>query len=197
MKSPEQPRWCYSAVFIGSSVHVLPIAYCDFENPTVYVQSRTIEKRSKDFEASDFPSCILSNTHFFETSHRNQKKFHDVRKTGDVQQTKWYMQKVLFITRILYTKLKSYSLCYRKAKQYMQKIPSVTGIITSVKTTIYVCNSFNTSFCTKNHKAHSAIYCYTLLHQAARGEGRNSLRKRKDVLASDGDQQRFFIIIIT
>ena len=35
------------------------------------------------------------------------------------------------------------------------------------------------------------------LHQAARGEGKNSIRKRRDILVSDRDQQRFFIIIIT
>ena len=69
--------------------------------------------------------------------------------------------------------------------------------VPSVKTTTYVCNRFNTSFCTKDHKTHLAISCYTLLRQAARGEGKNSLRKRRDILVSDRDQQRFFIIIIT
>ena len=69
--------------------------------------------------------------------------------------------------------------------------------VPSVKTTTYVCNRFNTSFCTKDHKTHLAISCYTLLRQVARGEGKNSLRKRRDILVSDRDQQRFFIIIIT
>ena len=69
--------------------------------------------------------------------------------------------------------------------------------VPSVKTTTYVCNRFNTSFCTKDHKTHLAISFYTLLHQAARSEGKNNLRKRSDILASDRDQQRFFIIIIT
>ena len=68
--------------------------------------------------------------------------------------------------------------------------------VPSVKTTTYVCNRFNT-FCTKDHKTHLAISCYTLLHQAARGEGKNSFRKRRDILVSDRDEQRFFIIIIT
>ena len=68
--------------------------------------------------------------------------------------------------------------------------------VPSVKTTTYVCNRFNT-FCTKDHKTDLAISCYTLLHQAQRGEGKNSLRKRRDILVSDRDQQRFFIIIIT
>ena len=66
----------------------------------------------------------------------------------------------------------------------------------SVKTTTYVCNRFNT-FCTKDHKTHLAISCYTLLHQAARGEGKNSLRKRRDILVSDRNQQRVSIVTIT
>ena len=41
----------------------------------------------------------------------------------------------------------------------------------------------------KDHKTHLAISCYTLLHQAARGEGKNSLRKRRNILISDRDQQ--------
>ena len=69
--------------------------------------------------------------------------------------------------------------------------------VPSVKTTTYVYNRFNTSFCTKDHKTHLTISCYTLLQQAARGEGKNILRKHRDVLVSDRDQQRFFIIIIT
>ena len=69
--------------------------------------------------------------------------------------------------------------------------------VPSVKTTTYVSNRFKTSFCTKNHKTHQAISCYTLLHQVARGEGKNSLRKRRNILVSDCDQQRFCIIIIT
>ena len=68
--------------------------------------------------------------------------------------------------------------------------------VPSVKATTYVCNMFNT-FCTKDHKTHLAISCYTLLHQAARSEGKNSFRKRRDILVSDRDQEQFFIIIIT
>ena len=71
-----------------------------------------------------------------------------------------------------------------------------TIYVPSVETTTYVYNRFNT-FCTRGHKTNLAISCYTLLHQAARGEGKISLRKRRDILVSDRDQQRFFIIIIT
>ena len=41
----------------------------------------------------------------------------------------------------------------------------------------YVCNRFNTSLCTKDHKTHNAISCQTLLLQTSRGKGRNSLLK--------------------
>ena len=79
----------------------------------------------------------------------------------------------------------------------MQKMPSVTGIMMpSAKITTYVCNRFNTSFCTKDHKTHQAISCYTLLRQDSRSEGNNSLRKRRDILVSDRDLQRFFFIIL-
>ena len=68
--------------------------------------------------------------------------------------------------------------------------------MSSVQITTYVCNSFNTPFC-KDHKTHLAISCYTLLHQAATGEGKNGVRKRRDNLVSDREEQQFFIIIIT
>ena len=60
------------------------------------LEQNSIGKRPIDFEASGFPSCVLNNTHFFWNQSQKSKKFHDVRKSGDVQQTKWYMQKVLF-----------------------------------------------------------------------------------------------------
>ena len=41
--------------------------------------------------------------------------------------------------------------------------------VPSVKTAKYICNRFNTSFCTKDHKTHLAISCYILLHQTAPG----------------------------
>ena len=60
------------------------------------LKQNSIGKHPKDFKASGFPSCILNNTHFFWNQSQKSKKFHDVRKSGDVQQTKWYIQKVLF-----------------------------------------------------------------------------------------------------
>ena len=66
--------------------------------------------------------------------------------------------------------------------------------VPSVKTTAYVCNRFNTSFRTKDHKKHQAVSFYTLLHQTTSGEGKNSLRKRRDIFASD--RQRFFFVTL-
>ena len=56
--------------------------------------------------------------------------------------------------------------------------------VPSVKTTTYVCNRFHTSFYTKDHKAHWALSCYTLLHQATLDEGNNSLKERRNILVS-------------
>ena len=60
------------------------------------------------------------------------------------------------------------------------------------KITTYVCNRFHTPFSSKDHK-HTRQYSAT--HKASRGEGKNSLRKRRDILVSDHDLQFFFIIL--
>ena len=170
-----QPRSC------------LPIAHCDFEkHHCICLEQNSIGKRPKDFEASGFHPCILKNTHFF---WNQSQKFHDVRKSGDFQQTKWYMQKVLFLLwgfcissfrAIVYVIDKQSGTCRRYLLLQGLYVPSV-------KTTTHICNRFNTSFCTKDHKTHLAISCFKLLQQAEKGEGKNSLRKRRDVLVSDRD----------
>ena len=86
-------------------------------------------KRLKEFEASGFPSCILNNAHFFETSHKNQKGFTMSGKVGTFSKQNGIWRRYFFLMRILYTKLQSCSLCYRETNWFMQKIPSVTGII--------------------------------------------------------------------
>ena len=132
IKSSEGPRWYHSTIFIS----IWPLSclmncllwlwkpYC------ICLEQNSIGKRPKDFEASGFPSCILNNTHFFWNQSQKSYKFHDVRKSGGVQQTRLYIyKKYFFIMRVSYTKLQSYSLCYRQTKWFMQKIPSATGII--------------------------------------------------------------------
>ena len=90
---------------------------------------------------------------------QKSKKFHDVRKSGDVQQTKCYIQKVLFIMRILYTKLQSYSPCYWQTKWYSQKIPSITGILSAK------CQNYNICMSQRPQKKLG----YILLHTTALG----------------------------
>ena len=65
--------------------------------------------------------------------------------------------------------------------------------LSSVK---YVCSRINTSFHTKDHETHQVIYVYTLLHQATRGDVKNSLRKPRYFFVSDRDLQVFFFIIL-
>ena len=127
IKSPERPCLCHSAVFIGSPVHVLQIAYCWLWRPHCYmIRVDIYRKVSKDFEANGFHCYILNITLFLESVRKSKKKY-DVRKSKDVQQTKCYMQKVTFyVGDYVYS---ASELCHRQTKWYMQKIPSVTWIM--------------------------------------------------------------------
>ena len=59
---------------------------------------------------------------------------------------------------IIYTKRQTYSLCCRLTKGCMSKYLLLQGLcVPSVKTTTYVCNRFNTSFCDRDHKTNQAI----------------------------------------
>ena len=82
---------------------------------------------------------------------QKSKKFYDVRKRGDVQQTKWYMQKLLF-----YYEDFAYQASELKPMLSINKVVHEGWYVPSVKTTTYICNRFNT-FCTKDHKTHLAI----------------------------------------
>ena len=75
----------------------------------------SIGKRPKNLEAIGFPCCILNNTHFFETSHGN-KKNHCVREVGTFTKQNGISRRYVFITRSMYIKLQSYSLCHQQTK---------------------------------------------------------------------------------
>ena len=103
----------------------------------------------------------------------------------DVRKQKWYMQKLPF-----------YDEDYRYQKQggICRRYLLLQGLcLSSIK---YVCSRFNTSFHTKDHETHQVISFCTLLHQATRGDVKNSLRKRRDIFVSDRDLQVFFFIIL-
>ena len=113
-----------TSILLGSPVHVLQIAYCDFENPTVYIYSIT---RSESVPKTLKPVAFLLEFSIipivFETSHRNKKNLMMSRKVGTFSKQNGISKRDFFTMRILYTKLQSYSLCYRQTKWYMQKIP--------------------------------------------------------------------------
>ena len=52
IKLPDRARWCHSAVLI----HVLPIAYCDFESSIVfiYLEQNSIGKLAKTLKPVAF-----------------------------------------------------------------------------------------------------------------------------------------------
>ena len=108
-------------------------------------------------------------------------KFHDVRKSGDVQQTKWYMQKLLVLLwGFCIPSFRVIAYVIDKQSGTCRRYPLLQWLyVPSVKTTTCVCNSFN-NFCNTDHTTHLVTSCYTLLHQAAKGEEKNSLRKRRE-----------------
>ena len=51
-------------------------------------------------------------------------------------------------------------------------------------------------FCVARLQVYVAITCFTILHQATRAEGKNSLRERRGYSRFDCDTQRFFSIVL-
>ena len=99
--------------------------------------------------------------------------------------TKWYMQKVPFFDE---------DYIYQQQGGICRRYILLQGLC--VSNTKFVCNRFNTSFHTKDHKTHQAISVSTLLHQVTRGVVKNSLRERRDIFIFDLYLQGFFFIIL-
>ena len=102
---------------------------------------------------------LVAFTPFFWNRSRKSKKFHNVRKTGDVSKQNGISRRyILFMMRIIYTKLQTHSLCCRQTKGCMQKYFLLQGLcVPGVKTTTYVWNRFNTSFCVRDHQTNQTI----------------------------------------
>ena len=174
----------------------LPIV--TLKTPLYMSRAELYRKASQRLWSQWFFFSILNNTHFFETSRRNQKNFMMSGKMGRSANKMVYAKGTFLLWGFCVPSLRAIFYVIDKQSGTWRRYLLLQGLyVPSVKTTTYVCNRFNTSFCTKDHKTHLTISCYTLLQQAARGEGKNSWRKCRDVLVSDCDQQRFFIIIIT
>ena len=168
INSPKRPCWCHSSVFIGSSDHALRIAYCWLWRPNcICLEQNSIGKSPKDFKASGSPCCILNNTQFFWNRSGKSKKFHDVRKSGNVSKENGICRRYLFMMRYLLWSylLWLYMLSSRTIACVVDKQSGLCkwylllkGLyVPSVKTTTCVCNRFNTSFWAKDHKTNQAI----------------------------------------
>ena len=111
-----------------------------------------------------------------ETSHLNQKNFMMSRK-GTTLANKMVYAKSTYLR---------WGLCIPSFRAIAYVIDKQSGTcrrylllqelcVSSVKTATSACNSFNTSFCIKDHKTHQAISCYTLLNHAWRVKERIAL----------------------
>ena len=168
-------------------------------NTPLYVFRAELYRKASQRLWSQWLSFLyLNNTHFFEASHRNPKNFMMSGKVGTFSKQNGICKRYFLLWGFCIPSFKAITHAIDKQSDTCRRYLLLQGLyVSSVETTTYVCNRFNTSFCTKDHKTHLAISCYILLHQAARGEGKNSLRKLRDILVSDRDRQRFFIVIIT
>ena len=134
IKSPARPC-CRSAVFIGSSGHVLRIACIWLWRPhCIYLEQDSTGKRPKDFEAGVFPCCILHK--ITEISRCKEQWVH--QQTEDT--FLWW------------------GLCIPSFKNTAYVIDKQSCIfLPSIKTITYLFNGLNTSFCAKDHETHQAI----------------------------------------
>ena len=140
IKSPERPRWYHSAVFIGSPVYVLRITY---------------RKASQILWSQWLFFCVLNNTHFFETSHRNQKNFMMSGKVGRSANKMVYAKGTFLLWGFCVPRFRAIAYVIDKQSGTCRIYLLLQGLyVSSIKATTCVCNRFNTSFCTKDHKAH-------------------------------------------
>ena len=113
----------------GFTEYLQFLTYCWLWRPhCICLEENSIRRRPKDFEASGSPCYILNNTHFFWNQSPKSKNFIMSGKVETFSKQNGICRGYLFLIRIMYTKLQSYSLCCRQTKWYMQKIPFVTWI---------------------------------------------------------------------
>ena len=141
------------------SDHALRIAYCWFWRfHCIFLEQNSIGKRSKGFKASGFPCCILNNTHFFlKPVAEIRKKFMMSEKVG-MSANKMVYAEGNFSWWGLYSSFRSIACVVDKQSSICRRYFLLKGLyVPSVKTTTYVCNRLNNSFCAKDHKTNQAI----------------------------------------
>ena len=132
--------------------------YCWLWGPDcICLEQTSIRKRSKFFESNGFPCFILNNTHFFWNRSRKWKEFMISGKLETSTNKLVYPEGTFLWWGLLIPSFKLIAYVSTNKGMYVE-LHSVTGIsVPSVKTTTYVCNSFNTSFCARDHKINQAI----------------------------------------
>ena len=141
IKSLERPRWCHSAVFIGSFDHVLRIAFCWLWRPhCICLEQNSIGKCPKDFEATGFHCCILNNTQLLNTSHGNEKSFMISGKVGTSGNKVVYALTSLW-QRLCIPSLRTIAYVVDKQSGICRRYILLQGLcVSSVKNTIYAYN---------------------------------------------------------
>ena len=126
--------------------------YCWLWRPHCLYLEISIGKRPKYFKASDFPCCVLNNTHFFLNRSRKLKKFIIWGKVGTSTNKMVYPEGIFFMMRVTIAYVVDKQNYIWRRYLLLQRL-----CVPSVKTTTHVCNRFNTSFCARDHKTNQAI----------------------------------------
>ena len=144
------------------------------------------------------PMAFIVIVTFFEISNGNKKKLWCQEKWESSASKMVYAEDTFLWWGSCTSSFRVRANVIEKQSGTCRKYLLLPGLcVSSFEITTYLCNRFNTSFCTKNHKIHQAIFCFTLQHQGSRGEGKYGLRKRRNILVSDCDLQRFFFYYTT
>ena len=129
------------------------LPFVTLKTPPYMFRAELYGKRPKEFEASGFPSCILNNAHFFETSHKNQKSFMMSGKVGTFSKQNGICRRYFFLWGFCIPNSRAAAYVIEKQTGSCRRSLLSQGLyVQSVKTTTYVCSRFNTSFCNKDHK---------------------------------------------
>ena len=214
--STVRPCCCRSAVFIGSSDHVLRIVYCWlWRHHCICLEQTSTGKRPKTFEAGGFPCWILHNTNFFNETSKLKFYLHCIYIIY-VHTTSPFTFTFPFVAlgNLSHLVLQNHSCmwCLVTSNKIfsltLQKGDSIAGInYLKVKNDVIHCKTIisdrgqihaapNFSLLSSRISSYVTITCCKLLHQAIKGERKNGFRSCRNIFISDRDPQRFFSITI-
>ena len=128
--------------------------YCWLWGPhCIRLEKVSIRKCPKYFKASGFPCCILNKLTFSEAGHDNQKNVIIWRKVGTSTNKMVYPEGTFLWWGLFIPGFKTIAYVLDKQSDICRTYLLLHRLcVLSVKTTTYVCNRFNTSFCARDHK---------------------------------------------